>query len=70
MNDAIPNAGMAGSITSLHDVTGVVRKLNIGYFWMLFNCLASASYVSCVGKRVRDDVKMKTTLGTYDAETD
>jgi GDP-mannose transporter len=29
-------------------VTGVVRNLNIGYFWMLVNCLASAAYVRSV----------------------
>lgn len=42
MNDAIPTAGMG----SIHDVKDVVQKLNIGYFWMLVNCLTSAAYVS------------------------
>lgn len=27
-------------------VTGVIKQLNVGYFWMLLNCLASAAYVS------------------------
>lgn len=27
-------------------VTGVVSKINVGYFWMLVNCLTSAAYVS------------------------
>ena len=30
------------------DVTGIVRNLNIGYFWMLVNCLASAAYVRVI----------------------
>jgi GDP-mannose transporter len=28
-------------------VSSTVQKLNIGYMWMLLNCLASAAYVSC-----------------------
>ncbi|KAF5388697.1 hypothetical protein D9757_004849 [Collybiopsis confluens] len=49
MNDAIPTAGMG----SIHDVTGVVQRLNIGYFWMLVNCLASAAYVLTMRKRIK-----------------
>lgn len=30
----------------LETMTGVIQKLNIGYIWMLLNCLASAGYVS------------------------
>lgn len=26
---------------------GVVSKVNVGYFWMLINCLTSAAYVRC-----------------------
>jgi len=29
----------------LGSVTEVVHKLNVGYFWMLVNCLTSAGYV-------------------------
>jgi GDP-mannose transporter len=29
-------------------VSGMVQKLNIGYVWMLFNCMASAAYVRAV----------------------
>lgn len=32
---------------SVDVVTGVIKRLNIGYMWMLLNCLASAAYVSC-----------------------
>lgn len=27
-------------------VSGVVSKVNIGYFWMMVNCFTSAAYVS------------------------
>ena len=27
-------------------VTGVVSRINVGYFWMMVNCLTSAAYVS------------------------
>ena len=29
-------------------VSGMVQKLNIGYMWMLVNCMASAAYVRTV----------------------
>ncbi len=35
-----------GSSWGLANMTGVVSKLNVGYFWMLLNCLTSAAYVS------------------------
>ena len=41
----IPPASAALGI-GLETMTGVVQKLNIGYVWMLLNCLASAGYVS------------------------
>ena len=34
-------------MNTLSSVTGVVSKLNIGYFWMFLNCGTSAAYV-CV----------------------
>lgn len=33
------------SVNTLQDLVGTVRGLNIGYFWMLLNCIASAAYV-------------------------
>ncbi|KAF9078065.1 hypothetical protein BDP27DRAFT_1310710 [Rhodocollybia butyracea] len=53
MNDVIPNAGMGSGIGTLHDVTGVVQRLNIGYFWMFLNCLTSATYVLTMRKRIK-----------------
>ncbi|KAI0704369.1 UDP-galactose transporter [Cytidiella melzeri] len=35
------------------NITGVVRNLNVGYFWMLLNCLASAAYVLAMRKRIK-----------------
>jgi len=38
---------------SLESFTGVVRELNIGYLWMLINCLTSAGYVLAMRKRIK-----------------
>jgi len=37
----------------LHSVTSVVANLNVGYFWMLSNCLTSAAYVLAMRKRIK-----------------
>ncbi|KAI0080170.1 UDP-galactose transporter [Panus rudis PR-1116 ss-1] len=37
----------------LDKVTGIVSKLNVGYFWMLVNCLTSAAYVLTMRKRIK-----------------
>jgi GDP-mannose transporter len=42
----MPTEGAGISAMSLQAMKGVVHSLNIGYFWMLVNCLASAAYVS------------------------
>jgi len=34
-------------------VSGMVQKLNIGYVWMLVNCMASAAYVLAMRKRIK-----------------
>ncbi|KAH8093741.1 UDP-galactose transporter [Cristinia sonorae] len=38
---------------SLSSVTDVISKLNVGYFWMLTNCLTSAAYVLTMRKRIK-----------------
>lgn len=43
LGDSVPNVGSLGGLEA---VSVVVHKLNIGYFWMLVNCLTSAAYVS------------------------
>lgn len=42
-----------GSSWGLANMTGVVSKLNVGYFWMLLNCLTSAAYVLAMRKRIK-----------------
>jgi len=44
--DAIPVVESGNGFSPLDSVRGVVQQLNIGYFWMLVNCLTSAAYVS------------------------
>ena len=41
-------------------VSNVVKKLHIGYFWMLFNCLASAGY-ACLFRACPEETLMTTT---------
>ena len=36
----------AAAIGGLHAVQSALTKLNIGYFWMFFNCITSAAFVS------------------------
>ncbi|TFY72301.1 hypothetical protein EVG20_g700 [Dentipellis fragilis] len=40
----------AGGLSS---VTGAVQSLNVGYFWMLANCVTSAAYVLTMRKRIK-----------------
>ncbi|KAJ8094749.1 GDP-mannose transporter into the lumen of the Golgi [Marasmius tenuissimus] len=53
LSDNSPISGSHGGLTSLQDVTDVMHKLNIGYFWMLVNCLTSAAYVLTMRKRIK-----------------
>ncbi|ESK96406.1 gdp-mannose transporter [Moniliophthora roreri MCA 2997] len=48
-----PTVGSPISLGSLQNVTDVMHKLNIGYFWMLINCLTSAAYVLTMRKRIK-----------------
>ncbi|KAA1468749.1 UDP-galactose transporter [Dentipellis sp. KUC8613] len=48
---AIPaSEASAGGLSS---VTGAVHSLNVGYFWMLANCVTSAAYVLTMRKRIK-----------------
>jgi len=49
LGDAMPTDGT----TSLQAMKGVVYNLNIGYFWMMLNCLTSAAYVLSMRKRIK-----------------
>ncbi|KAI9461459.1 hypothetical protein HD554DRAFT_2129858 [Boletus coccyginus] len=54
-------AGAAGDIPpasatigiDLELVSGAIKKLHVGYLWMLLNCLASAGYVLLMRKCIK-----------------
>ena len=48
ISDTLASGDPAVSEGMAWNVTGIVRNLNIGYFWMLVNCLASAAYVRVI----------------------
>ncbi|KAG9312899.1 hypothetical protein JVU11DRAFT_6332 [Chiua virens] len=48
----IPPASTSMGI-GLELVSGMMKKLHIGYFWMLLNCLSSAGYVLLMRKRIK-----------------
>ncbi|KAF8141706.1 hypothetical protein EV363DRAFT_1467645 [Boletus edulis] len=50
--DNIPPASAAMGI-GLELVSTVIKRLHIGYLWMLLNCLASAGYVLLMRKRIK-----------------
>ncbi|EJD07538.1 GDP-mannose transporter [Fomitiporia mediterranea MF3/22] len=43
----------AAAIGGLHAVQSALTKLNIGYFWMFFNCITSAAFVLSMRKRIK-----------------
>nr|GAT55068.1 GDP-mannose transporter [Mycena chlorophos] len=49
----VPSSSSGISATSLQAMQGVVRSLNLGYFWMAVNCLSSAAYVLLMRKRIK-----------------
>ncbi|KAF8972620.1 GDP-mannose transporter [Flammula alnicola] len=51
--DSVPAISTGVSLNALQTVAGVVKGLNVGYFWMLVNCLTSASYVLSMRKRIK-----------------
>ncbi|KAF9478283.1 GDP-mannose transporter [Pholiota conissans] len=50
---AVPLPGTGVSLNGLQSLAGMVRGLNVGYFWMLVNCLTSAAYVLSMRKRIK-----------------
>ncbi|KAL5531638.1 VRG4 [Sanghuangporus baumii] len=52
----------AAAIGGLHAVQSALTKLNIGYFWMFFNCITSAAFVLSMRKRIK-------TMGFGDWDT-
>jgi len=51
--DSMPAGSSGISAMSLQTVKGVVSNLNVGYFWMLVNCLTNAAYVLSMRKRIK-----------------
>ncbi|KXN89373.1 GDP-mannose transporter, partial [Leucoagaricus sp. SymC.cos] len=50
---AVPTVSTGVSVGTLQSLLTTVRGLNVGYFWMLFNCLTSAAYVLSMRKRIK-----------------
>ena len=46
LSGSLPAVSTGVSLNSLQNLAGAVLGLNIGYLWMLLNCVASAAYVS------------------------
>ncbi|KAL0953407.1 hypothetical protein HGRIS_004645 [Hohenbuehelia grisea] len=53
LNEALPVTNTAMNFSSLQDVRGMVARLNVGYMWMLINCVTSAAYVLTMRKRIK-----------------
>ncbi|KAI0349402.1 UDP-galactose transporter [Trametes cingulata] len=50
---AIGDPAVAEAMNGLSTVSGVVSKMNVGYFWMFLNCATSAAYVLTMRKRIK-----------------
>ncbi|KAF8227549.1 UDP-galactose transporter [Tricholoma matsutake] len=53
LGSSLPAVSNGISAGSLQVVKGAVQNLDIGYFWMLVNCLTSAAYVLAMRKRIK-----------------
>jgi GDP-mannose transporter len=57
VNNAVESSVTASdtiaNLASVEGITQVVHKLNVGYMWMLVNCLTSAGYVLSMRKRIK-----------------
>ncbi|KAF8159758.1 GDP-mannose transporter [Crassisporium funariophilum] len=53
LSGSVPAVSTGVSLNSLQTFAGAVRGLNVGYFWMLLNCLTSAAYVLSMRKRIK-----------------
>lgn len=56
VNGAMEKTSGSSSImtaVSMDAMTDALRKLNVGYIWMLLNCLTSAAYVLLMRKRIK-----------------
>ncbi|KDR67929.1 hypothetical protein GALMADRAFT_231560 [Galerina marginata CBS 339.88] len=53
LSGSLPAVSTGVSLNALQSIAGAVRGLNVGYFWMLANCLTSAAYVLSMRKRIK-----------------
>ncbi|PPQ65755.1 hypothetical protein CVT26_000356 [Gymnopilus dilepis] len=53
VSSSLPDLSTGVSLELIHSVAGAVRGLNVGYFWMLTNCLTSAAYVLSMRKKIK-----------------
>ncbi|KAF9457189.1 GDP-mannose transporter [Collybia nuda] len=53
LGTSLPAVSTGTSLGSLQTINNAVHNLNIGYFWMLVNCLTSAAYVLAMRKRIK-----------------
>lgn len=53
LSGSVPAVSTGVSLNALQTIAGAVRGLNVGYFWMLVNCLTSAAYVLAMRKRIK-----------------
>ncbi|KAF9449945.1 UDP-galactose transporter [Macrolepiota fuliginosa MF-IS2] len=50
---SVPAVSTGVSADMMKNLLGAVRGINVGYFWMLVNCLTSAAYVLSMRKRIK-----------------
>jgi hypothetical protein len=69
LSGSLPAVSTGVSLNDLQNLAGAVRGLNVGYFWMLVNCLTSAAYVrlACFWRVIDANT---FTLGAFHAEKD
>lgn len=53
LSSSVPGASTGVSLGMMESIFAAVRGLNVGYFWMLLNCLSSAAYVLLMRKRIK-----------------
>ncbi|KAI8996370.1 UDP-galactose transporter [Trametes punicea] len=49
----VGDPAVAEAASGLSAVSGVISKMNVGYFWMFMNCATSAAYVLTMRKRIK-----------------
>ncbi|KAI0343166.1 UDP-galactose transporter [Trametopsis cervina] len=53
VRDTLAEADPAVAEGIAWSASGIVRSLNVGYLWMMVNCLSSAAYVLAMRKRIK-----------------